>query len=226
MGRQRAVSTPPPHSLPSRRVQLCVRSGLLFHASILYRSHGSVCEMRLGVVFRPLAGHSCGPACAACCVECVTAITHVTNRTSPSGWAGVGVRTPAAHTRKGLLNPGFVHEELTRKGEGDVWVGPTKGRLFKLDLPSAKFWVNIFWGVVGLGAKRPPPPLLINKVCLDRHVCGVWSPVCPHKEKTCLSGWVFHSLCICGGTTQNQFLWLLGSDWWPWQRQAGASEKD
>ena len=36
-----------------------------------------------------------------------------------------------------------------------VWVGPTKGRLFKFDFPSADFWVRMF---LGLRAKRPPPP--------------------------------------------------------------------
>ena len=41
-------------------------------------------------------------------------------------------------------------------------MGPTKGRLFKFDFPSAKFWVKIFFGWVGLRAKRPPP--FINKV--------------------------------------------------------------
>ena len=42
--------------------------------------------------------------------------------------------------------------------QGGVWVGPTNGRLFKLDFPSAKFWVNIFFGWVGLRAKGAPPP--------------------------------------------------------------------
>ena len=54
-----------------------------------------------------------------------------------------------------------VHKELLCRG-GGIWVGPTKGRLFKLEYPSAKFWVKIFFGCVDLRAKRPPPPL-INK---------------------------------------------------------------
>ena len=39
-------------------------------------------------------------------------------------------------------------------------MGPTKGRLFKLDFSSAKFWVKIFVGWLGLRAKRPPPLFL------------------------------------------------------------------
>ena len=36
-------------------------------------------------------------------------------------------------------------------GGGEVvWVGGTKGRLYELDFPSAKFWVKIFFGRVGL----------------------------------------------------------------------------
>ena len=42
-------------------------------------------------------------------------------------------------------------------------MGPTKGRLFKLDFPSAKFWVKIFFVWVGLRAKRPPPLPIYNQ---------------------------------------------------------------
>ena len=45
------------------------------------------------------------------------------------------------------------------KGGGEFWVGPTKGHFFKLDFPSARFWVKVFFGWVGLRAKRPPLPL-------------------------------------------------------------------
>ena len=34
---------------------------------------------------------------------------------------------------------------------------PQRGRLLKLDFPSARFWVEIFFGWVGLRAERPPP---------------------------------------------------------------------
>ena len=37
-------------------------------------------------------------------------------------------------------------------------LGPTKGHVFKLDFPSANFWVKIFFGWVGIRAKRPCPP--------------------------------------------------------------------
>ena len=35
---------------------------------------------------------------------------------------------------------GFVDKESIRKGVGVVWVGPTKGRSFKLDFSSSFFW--------------------------------------------------------------------------------------
>ena len=35
---------------------------------------------------------------------------------------------------------------------------PRRGRSFKFDFPSATFWVKIFFGWLGLRAKRPPTP--------------------------------------------------------------------
>ena len=55
--------------------------------------------------------------------------------------------------------PGFVYKELMRKGWG-VWVGPTNDRLFKLDFPSAKFWVKIFFLDGWISEPKDPPPLL------------------------------------------------------------------
>ena len=53
---------------------------------------------------------------------------------------------------------GFVYEELIPKGRGgSVWV-PQKGRLFKFDFPSAKFWVKIWVG--GSQSPKTPPPIL------------------------------------------------------------------
>ena len=53
---------------------------------------------------------------------------------------------------------GFVYKELLPKGGGGGSGGvPQRGRLFKFDFPSAKFWVKIFFWRVGLRAKRPPP---------------------------------------------------------------------
>ena len=37
-------------------------------------------------------------------------------------------------------------------------MGPTKGHLFEVDFPSAKFWVKIFFGWTDLRAKRTPSP--------------------------------------------------------------------
>ena len=53
---------------------------------------------------------------------------------------------------------GFMNTELLHK-EGGVWVGPIKGRLFKFDFPSAKFWVKIFFGG-GSQSQKTHPPLL------------------------------------------------------------------
>ena len=50
-------------------------------------------------------------------------------------------------------------------------MGPTKGRLLKLDIPSAKFWVKIFFGWVGLEANTLAP--FINKACSSGR--GVWT---------------------------------------------------
>ena len=33
-----------------------------------------------------------------------------------------------------------------KRGGGGVWVGPTEGHLFKIDFPSAKFFVKNFFG--------------------------------------------------------------------------------
>ena len=46
-----------------------------------------------------------------------------------------------------------------------LWGGPTKGRLSKFDFPSANFWVKIFFGWVGLRAKRPPPSYKQSLIC-------------------------------------------------------------
>ena len=62
----------------------------------------------------------------------------------------------------GLFVPGFVDKELMPNGEGSGWV-PQRGRLFKLDFPSAKFWVKIFFGVGGSQSRKTPPPV-INEV--------------------------------------------------------------
>ena len=51
--------------------------------------------------------------------------------------------------------------------------GPVKGRFFKVDFPSAKLWIKIFWGWVGLGAK-PPPPLLWPKLGGTVHIGATW----------------------------------------------------
>ena len=55
------------------------------------------------------------------------------------------------------------------------WVGPTKGRVFKLDFPSANFWAKIFFGWVGLRANSPPPPHPppINKAWYPTSLDGV-----------------------------------------------------
>ena len=60
----------------------------------------------------------------------------------------------------GRGGPGFFCKELLPKGGG----GPTKGRLFNFDFPSATFWVKIFLGGWVSEPKDPPPPHLINKV--------------------------------------------------------------
>ena len=58
----------------------------------------------------------------------------------------------------------FVRNRYVR-GRGSGWV-PQRGRLFKLDFPSAKFWVKMFFGWVGLRAKRPLRHPPINKAWL------------------------------------------------------------
>ena len=78
------------------------------------------------------------------------------------------VMAGAAAGAGGAGSAGFVYQELMCRGGwvggGGVWVGPQRSRLFKLDFPSAKSWVKIIFGWVGLRAKRPPPPgPLINK---------------------------------------------------------------
>ena len=62
---------------------------------------------------------------------------------------------------------GFVEKELIRKG--GVRGGPTKGRLFKLDFPSAKLWVFVGW--VGLRPKRPSYNQSLVRG-ISRHVLG------------------------------------------------------
>ena len=47
-----------------------------------------------------------------------------------------------------------------------VWGGPTKGRLFKVDFPSAKFLGQDFFGVGWVSEAKDPPPL-INKACMS-----------------------------------------------------------
>ena len=41
---------------------------------------------------------------------------------------------------------------------GGVWVGSRKGRLFKLNVPPATFWVKISFSTGGSQSKRPAPP--------------------------------------------------------------------
>ena len=57
----------------------------------------------------------------------------------------------------------FVYKELIPKGGGGSGWVPQRGRFFKFDFPSAKFWVKIFLGVGGSQSQKTPPPL-INKV--------------------------------------------------------------
>ena len=52
----------------------------------------------------------------------------------------------------------FIRKGGVGGGVGGSGAVPQRGRLFKFDFPSAKFWVKIFLGWMGLGAKRPPPP--------------------------------------------------------------------
>ena len=52
---------------------------------------------------------------------------------------------------------GCVCKELILPG-GGVWGGLTKGRSFKLDIPSAKFWVTIFF--LGRWVSEPKDPPL------------------------------------------------------------------
>ena len=69
-------------------------------------------------------------------------------------------------------------------GGGGSGEAPTKGGLFKLDFPSAKFWVKIFFGWVGGIAKRPPlfpfkQSLVGRGKKVDRPVSGE-GPLRPH----------------------------------------------
>ena len=57
----------------------------------------------------------------------------------------------------------FTRNSYQRGGGGLGGGGSQRGCLFKLDLPSAKFWVKILFGWVSR-AKSPPPPPLLNKV--------------------------------------------------------------
>ena len=57
-------------------------------------------------------------------------------------------------------------------GGGGSGHPPIKACLFELDFPSAKCWVKIFFGWVGLRAKRPLHPPLIN-IALGRLPGGV-----------------------------------------------------
>ena len=50
-------------------------------------------------------------------------------------------------------------------GGGGIWGGATKGRLFRLEFPSAKFWVKIFFLSGWVSHPKEPPPF-INKPCL------------------------------------------------------------
>ena len=62
--------------------------------------------------------------------------------------------------------PGPRKETTTRRNVTQgVWGCPTKGCLFKLDFPSAKFWVKIFSGWPGLREKRPPTSCKQSLVC-------------------------------------------------------------
>ena len=63
-------------------------------------------------------------------------------------------RSAASRVAVGAFKAGFVEEELNTYGGGGSGGVPQRGRLFKLDFLSAKFWV-IFLGCVGLRAKRP-----------------------------------------------------------------------
>ena len=76
--------------------------------------------------------------------------------------------------------PGFVCKEGIRNGGGSGWV-PQRGRLFKHDFPSAKFWVNFFWGGWISEPKDPPP--LVNRACTEHSL-----PFCLQETQgtTCL----------------------------------------
>ena len=74
-------------------------------------------------------------------------------------------------------------------------MGPTKGRLFKLEFPSAKLWVKI---LVGGSQSQKTPPLLVNKACLvlsqhardlgGGHLLCLKAPSAAALGSTCSSG--------------------------------------
>ena len=63
------------------------------------------------------------------------------------------MNTPSPASAAQASQSGFVYQG--GGGGGSGWV-PQRGRLFKLDFPSAKFWLNIFLG--GWVSKPTPPP--------------------------------------------------------------------
>ena len=58
-------------------------------------------------------------------------------------------------------------------GGGGGWVGPTEGRLFQFEFPSAKFWVKNFFWVGGSQSQKPPPPP-VNRVWGAQHATVCW----------------------------------------------------
>ena len=81
-----------------------------------------------------------------------------TRNTGRSGRQNTVTRRSMRREERVTVHGPIKNQQPDRMSHRGVWVGPTKGRLFKLDFPSAKLWVKIFFGWVGLRANPPPPP--------------------------------------------------------------------
>ena len=68
---------------------------------------------------------------------------------------------------------------------GGVWVGPTRGRSLKLDFPSAKFWVKIFFFLDGWVSEPNDLPLSY-KQSLVPNIAQGYPLICPVIEECTL----------------------------------------